>query len=382
MKKALAAFALVALGILLGVVAAPFAKRFTQPAASSPAVAPPTTPAPVEFAAADLITLAAQDIEKIITLTGSLKPANQTIVKSKSAGEIREILVREGSVVKKGQLIARIDPTESELRVKERDALLRQAQAGLEQASRAYNNNKALVDKNFISITALENSRAQLDSAASAKDAAATNLALARRTLADTLITAPINGTIGERFAQPGEKVSPDNRLVSIVDLSRMELEASVPATDVAKLTVGQTVRLAVDGLPLAQRGELVRISPSTSAGSRSVPVFIALTTNDARLRAGLFTQASLTIEKKAGIKAVPLAAVRDSGGRTFVYIVKSGKLEERLVTLGMRDDNAKAANGSTGLVEILSGLELGDAIVAANLGILRVGSAVIVGRK
>jgi membrane fusion protein, multidrug efflux system len=99
-------------------------------------------------------------------------------------------------------------------------------------------------------------------------------------------------------------------------------------------------------------------------------------------LRAGLFAQASLTTEKKTGVKAVPLSAIRDNGGRTFVYLVKSGKLEERLVTLGLRDDNARASNGATGMVEILQGLEFGDSIVAANLGILRVGSTVTVGRK
>jgi membrane fusion protein, multidrug efflux system len=383
MKKILAAIALVALGILLGVSAIPLSKRFSAPAVGAAAPASPAaTTAATEFATADLLTLAAQDIEKQITLTGSLKAANQTIVKSKSAGEIREILVREGSIVKKGQLLAKIDPTEADLRVREREALLRQAQASLDQATRAFNNNKALVEQNFISKTALDNSRAQLDAAVSAKEAALANLTLARRALADTLVSAPINGTIGERFAQPGEKVSPDNRILSIMDLSRMELEASVPATDVAKLSLGQMVSLNVEGMTQVQRGELVRISPATSTGSRSVPVFIALGTTDSRLRAGLFAQASLTTEKKTGVKAVPLSAIRDNGGRTFVYLVKSGKLEERLVTLGLRDDNARASNGATGMVEILQGLEFGDSIVAANLGILRVGSTVTVGRK
>jgi membrane fusion protein, multidrug efflux system len=387
MKKTFVAIALVAIGIVVGGVASPLLQKFrTQAASNAPAKPSPNTINPaeatLEFARSDLMTISQQNLEKQVTLTGSLKPANQTIVKSKTSGEIRDILVREGSEVKKGQVLVHIDPSEFELRLREREALLRQSQSALEQAKRTFDNNRALVEKNFISQTALDNSRAQMDSAVSSKDAALANLTLAKRALADTVITAPIPGTIGERFAQPGEKVSPDNRVLSIVDLNRMELEASVPAGDISKLTVGQSVEVQIEGIAQAQRGTLARISPATASGSRSVPVYIAVDAGGIRLRGGLFAQASLPVDKKIGVLAIPLSAVRDNGGRTFVYIVKANKLEERVVSLGLRDDNAKAANGSIGMVEITKGLETGDSVVAANLGILRVGSAVKLSSK
>jgi membrane fusion protein, multidrug efflux system len=387
MKKAFAAIALVVVGIVVGTIASPLLQKLKPSAASNAqAKAAPaatsSTPATLEFAPSDLLSLSQQTLEKQVTLTGSLKPANQTIVKSKASGEIRDILVREGSEVKKGQVLVHIDPTEFELRLREREALLRQAQAGLDQAKRSYDNNRALVEKNFISQTALDNSRAQLDSAVSSKDAALANVTLAKRALAETVITAPIAGTVGERFAQPGEKVSPDNRVLSIVDLNRMELEASVPAGDIGKLVVGQPLEVQIEGIAQAQRGTLARISPATASGSRSVPVYISVEAGQLRLRGGLFAQANLPVDRKVGVLAVPLSAIRDNGGRTFVYIVKANKLEERVVSIGLRDDNAKASNGSVGMVEITKGLEAGDAVVSANLGILRVGSAVKLSSK
>ena len=182
---------------------------------------------------------------------------------------------------------------------------------------------------------------------------------------------------VAERFAQPGEKVSPDNRILSIVDLSRMEIEAPVPASEIGGVRLGQAVTLQIEGVDAPQTGHIVRISPSTSAGTRSIPVYISLDNRSASLRAGLFAQGALMLEARNNIVLVPGAAVRETAGRTFVYVIEGDRLLEKTIVTGLRDDAARAANGGTGVVEVSQGLKAGERIVALNLGALREGSAV-----
>lgn len=348
---------------------------------SGGAGAPSAAPT-IEFNPNDLMVVAAGQIAQRIPLTGTLRPANQSLVKSKVAGEIVELAVREGMSVKQGQVIARIDPVEYEWRVKEKEAQLRAAEANLAQARRTMQNNQQLLEKNFISQSAFDNGRFALDGALGNRDAAVAQLTMARKSLRDSVVTAPLGGVVGERFAQVGEKVSPDNRIVSIIDLSRMEIEAPVPASDIGAVTIGQQVTLNVEGIDTPQVGKVIRINPGTQAGTRSVPVYLGLDNNDARIRVGLFAQGQLVVGARNGVIAIPENALRDAAGRNFVFVVEDGRLVERDVVTGLRDDSMQTANGSSGVVEIRSGLKPGDRIVAVNLGPLRAGSAVRIAER
>jgi RND family efflux transporter MFP subunit len=337
------------------------------PAAPAAAVA---AEQPIEFAAADLATLAPVTVARTVPLTGTLRPVEQTVVKTKVAGELRELAVREGMPVRRGQTVARIDPLEYEVRVRERDAQLKAATSQLEQARRTLDNTRQLKERNFVSQSALDQAQSGWEVASGNRDAAAAQLALARKALADATLVSPIDGIVAERFAQPGEKLPVDGRVMSIVDLSRMEIEAPVPAAEVGAVRVGQQVELRIEGVGQRQLGRIVRIAPSTQAGTRSVPVYIALDNRDPSVRAGLFAQGDLQVETRAGVLAVPLSAIRDSGGRTFVYAIVDGRVVERDVRLGLRDATPGGAR-----VEVLEGLSAGERIVAANLGALRVGA-------
>ena len=339
----------------------------SRTAAPIVAVAPPS----IEFSEADLFTVRSGRLERSIALTGSLRPVNQTLVKTKLAGELRELAVREGMTVTRGQTIAQIDATEYETRVREREAQLASARSQVEQARRSLENTRQLHEKAFVSQSALDGARSAWEVAAGNRDAATAQLTLARKALADARITAPMDGIVAERFAQPGEKLAIDGRILSIVDLSRMEIEAPVPAAEIGAVRVGQAVELRIEGVAQRQVGHIVRIAPSTQAGTRSIPVYIALDNRDPSVRAGLFAQGSLAVETRDGVLTIPLNAVRDAGARLFVSAIVAGVLAERDVRLGVRDD------GGSGLVEVVSGLASGDRIVAGNLGALRAGTRV-----
>ena len=344
----------------------------TAPAAPTASATAAPAPAPLEFAPADVVTIAPATLARSIPLTGTLRPVRQTVVKTKVAGELREVPAREGVEVRRGQVVARLDPLEYEVRVRERDAQLKAANSQLDQARRTLENTQRLHEREFVSQNALDQARSAAEVAAGNRDAAAAQLALARKALADTTLTAPIDGVVAERFAQPGEKLPVDGRVMSIIDLSAMEIEAPVPAAEVGAVRIGQPVELRIEGVERRQVGHIVRIAPATQAGTRSVPVWIALDNRDPAVRAGLFAQGALAVESRPGAIAAPLTAVRDAGARTFVYAIVDGRLVEREVRLGLRDDT-----GPVPRVEVLEGLAPGDRIVAANLGALRVGAPV-----
>ena len=334
-----------------------------------------TAPEVIEFSATDLLTVTATSIERTIPLTGTLKAVDQALVRAKVAGELTELNVREGMPVKRGDLIARIDPSDFQARVREREAIERSARAQLDQARRTLENNRQLLTRNFISQSAFDNAQAGHDVAVANLDAATAQLAQVRKALADTAVRSPMTGKVAERFVQPGEKVSPDTRIVSIVDLSRMEIEALVPSSDIGSVRTGQSVALNIEGIDGAREGKILRIAPSTAQGTRSVPVYIGLENRDSKVPAGLFVQGRLTIARREDAIVVPEAAVREAAGGSFVYVIEGERLVERPVTLGMRDASARAPNGSTGAAEVTSGLTAGERIVAVNLGTLRAGS-------
>lgn len=348
----------------------------TSPPASAQGSASTPSPAPtpvLEFAATDLLTLSPRAMVRSIPLTGSLRPTDQTLVKARVAGDLRELTVREGDAVRKGQVLGRIDLTEYQVRVSERQAQLMAAESQLAQARRNLDNTSQLKDRNFVSQSALDQARSSWEVTVANRDAAAAQLTLARKSLGDAQLIAPIDGVVAERFAQPGEKLPIDGRVLSIVDLVRMEIEAPVPASEIGSVRIGQQVMLQIEGVSRKQTGQIARIAPSTQAGTRSVPVYIALQNRDPSVRAGLFAQGRVVVESRQAVLAVPAAAIRDSAARTFVYVVTDGILREREVTIGLRDDS----EDGQAWVEIRSGLSAGEQIVAANLGRLRTGAPV-----
>ena len=178
-------------------------------------------------------------------------------------------------------------------RVKQAQEQADSAKAQIDIAQRQWDNNKALVDQGFISKTALDTSLNNFNAAQANHKAALAAVDMARKTLDDTVLRAPISGVVAQRLAQPGERVGSDGRVIEIVDLSRLELEATLSAADSMNVRVGQEAALQVEGSAKPVRAKVVRINPSAQAGSRSVLAYLAIA-DAAGLRQGLFAQGTL----------------------------------------------------------------------------------------
>lgn len=332
------------------------------------------TPQILEFLPGDLVTVSSGEVQKTLSLSGALRALNQAAVKAKLAGDVREVLVREGEAVQLGQVLVKMDSADYEARLAQARGGLAAAQAQLDIAKQARDNNKSLLDKTFISKNAYDNSSNQYAIAAANVDTAKGVVEVAQKALADTVIRAPIAGLISSRSVQPGEKVSADNRLLDVVDLRVLEMEAPVPTQDIAKIKLGQSVQLKIEGVTGAVIGKVSRINPATTTGSRSIMAYIQVANADGaqgcgQLRAGMFGEALLVVEKKSDVLSIPQSAVRYDAGLSIVYAIEENVLQQKPVSLGMQGE----VNG-VAVVEVLNGLLKDSKIVKTNLGSLRSG--------
>ncbi len=326
----------------------------------------------MEFLPTDVTQVKQGDLRKILPLSGALRAVNQVIIKAKVSADVREVLVREGESVKAGQILIRMDASEYQAKLDQARGGLQAAQGQLDIATQTRNNNKALLDKGFISKNAFDNAQSQFQIAISNVKSARGVLDVAQKALNDTVIRAPIAGQISIRAVQPGEKVAIDNKLLEIVDLQKMEMEAAVPAGDIVNVTAGQEVELRIEGLPDVIPGKLTRINPSIQVGSRSILVYIQVDNPQGLLKMGMFAEAKLTLTRKNNVLTVPQSAIQIEGGKSVVYAIENEKLVPITVTTGITGDDADGA-----AVEIVSGLEKSATIIKVNLGNLQGGTPV-----
>lgn len=324
-----------------------------------------------ELAAVDLDQTTRRALQIQLPISGSLMPLNQATVRAKVAAEVQDVLLQEGMTVKKGQVIVKLDGADLRARLTAQEASIDEARAKLDLAQKNRHSNEALLKQNYISQTAFDNVSNSVDLAKANLKSAQAQREIAQLALADTTVRAPVDGIVSKRSVQPGEKVSPDSALVTIVDLSQLTLEASVPASDIPRVKIGQAVQFHVDGFGEREfSGQVARINPSTEAGSRSVTVYIAVNNRDLALKAGMFAKGQLILEKHQEMPTIAIAAVRKHEGRDVVYQIVNQQIQIQPVKLGLR-------NEEEGLVQVLEGLEVGSTILNAKLEGVKPGSKV-----
>jgi RND family efflux transporter MFP subunit len=305
-----------------------------------------------------------------VVLTGTIKAVKTAMVKVRVAGEVTQLTLREGDTVKAGQVVARIDPGEAAARLRQVSDQAESARAQVDIAQRQYDNNQSLVQQGFISKTALENAVASLAGAKASYQAAKAAVELAQRSLDDTVLRAPINGVVAAKGVQNGERAGIEARVIDIVDLSQMELEAALPAEDAAAVRIGQTARVVVEGAADAGvEARVVRINPSVQAGSRSVMVYLSVAPHPA-LKNGVFAQGSLAVGQTNGV-AVPVSAIRLDKPKPYVQVVEGEVVVHKTVVAGPRG----VVDGQP--FALVEGLPTGTVLLSGTVGVLREGTRV-----
>jgi RND family efflux transporter MFP subunit len=372
MKRALKWFVLMLVVLVLGAFVA--RALLARKAEKERLAATPAAALAIDLAPSDVLVVRPLELVRTLDISGGLKAVESAVVKARVAAEVKEISVREGDRVKAGQLLGRLDATEFTLRLRQAEQQAASAKSQLDIAERTLTNNKALVEQGFISLNALDTSVMSAAGARSSLQAAQAAADLARKSVADCEIRAPLSGIVSQRFVQPGERVPLDTRLLEIVDLSRIELEAAVSPDDVGAVQVGSRARLQVDGLAQPVAAKVVRINPSTQAGTRSVLTYLALDPQPG-LRQGLFARGAIELQRKSAL-AVPASAVRVDQARPYVLVIEGNRAVQRAVALGTRGD-ATFGSEPESAIEIATGLAAGETVLRGSVGTVRDGTPV-----
>ncbi len=354
--------------LLAGGIARTLADRKARQAAAAAQVSQQTQTS-IELAQTDMTTVKVQNLSQGLAISGALKAANSAIIKARVAGELQGLTVREGDVVKAGQVVARVEQTEYASRVRQSQEQADAAKAQIDIAQRQFDNNRALVEQGFISKTALDTSSSNLVAAQANYKAAQASVEVTKKAMDDTVLRSPITGVVSQRLAQPGERIAIDGRVLEVVDLSRIELEATLSAADSLQVKVGQIALLQVEGASQPVNAKVVRINPSAQAGSRSVIAYLAVM-DPTGLRQGLFAQGTLGTTVTSGT-AVPLSSVRTDKPAPYVQLVDGGRVAHRSVDLGARGDVGGEA------MVVITGLPVNAAVIRGTLGALREGTLV-----
>lgn len=335
----------------------------------------------VVLGAKDVYTVAPALLTHAIPVSGALSAQRSALVKAKVAAELLSLTVREGDPVQADQVIGKLDPQEFETRLLQARQQAASAKAQWQIAQQSWDNNQALVKQGFISKAALDSSQSSEAAARATFEAAQAAVELSSKSLKDSIVRAPISGRVSQRFAQAGERVGVDGRIVEIVDLDSLELQAPLTPQDVTQVRVGSPASLRVDGLPEALPARIARINPSATADTRSVMVYLALKPHPA-LRQGLFAQGAITLNQHETLSVPQGAITRESGRDQVLRVVtdgKTSKIGKVDVTLG-----AHSGTGPDGqpMQEIVAGLRAGDRVLRNATGTVHDGQAVQLGSE
>lgn len=337
-----------------------------------------------QLAASDTITVALQTLVLSLPISGTVQAVHTATIKARIAGELQQLQLREGDTVQAGQIVARVDSTESQARLAQAQQQADAARAQRDIQQRQFDNNRALADQGFISATALDSSQSQWQAAQSNYQAARSASDVLKKNLSDTVLRSPIQGQVARKWASNGEKVGPDANVLEVVDLRELELQAQMPAADSVQVRLGQTAQLQVDGSGQTIAAQVVRINPQADTNSRQLTVYLriaplAAAASDAErsqtgaallLRQGLYLQGQLATGELQTL-AIPLAAVRTDKPEPYVQLLRTQgemlRVQHQPVVLGVRSQR----NGNT-WVAITQGLLPGQRILGGQVGQLR----------
>lgn len=376
-----------------------------------------TAPAVIEVSTTPAIV---RQLPRYFEATGSLAANQQTDVAPETAGKVAAVGVDMGSNVRRGQMIVKLDDADFRIRIQQAQAQLDQAKATVRQneakiglrpgqkfspesvpevaaarsaldlAERNLRRYDKLIETGDISRAAYDQQRSQRDmlreqyqvaihqaqqnyaavaNAQAVVDSAQTQVALARRSLNYTAVTAPMAGVISERTADVGEYVSPQQKVATIVSLNPLRVRIDIPEQAIPRIRVGESVSVTVAGYTdRSYSGHIARVSPSVSATSRTLTVEAEVANPNGEIKPGQFATVRILLPQSEPAVLVPQRALRTISGATYVFVIKNGHAEQRLVQSGMTEGD---------LVEIKSGIAADEPVATSNVDQLSDGMTV-----
>ncbi len=325
----------------------------------------------------------------ILTASGYVVARRQAVVSSKIQGRLSERRVEEGSVVKEGDIIARLEDQDFKAQVELSKAGVEHAQADLAENQRLLRIAEGLRREGVYSQDQLDAARSHVSLAQAALSQARATLDVAQANLANTVIRAPFSGVVVKKMAEVGESVAPippgvtissaSGAIVALADFSTLEVEADVAESNVSKLRDHQPAEVEVEALPDKKfRAVLRQIIPTADRTKATVMVKVTILDKDKNLKPEMSAKATFfEPEKKAANNSkqpaeprirIPKDALTTRAGKPVVFQVDEGKVRERAVVLGPERE---------GQIEVKQGLAGSETLVSHPAETLRDGESV-----
>jgi RND family efflux transporter MFP subunit len=311
-----------------------------------------------------------ESLKDIVAITGTIKAKQEAVVVAKMPGRLTRVNVELGAVVRAGEVLASVESADMVLRVRQGEAQLALAKAGLEnatiqaeQAQKGFVRAKALREKGSLSLVEFEGadtgqklSVAGVNAATAQVALAQNGLSMAQKAFDDTRITAPFDGVISKKTAVVGTEANPGQPLFTVQDQTTLKLEGAIPAKDITRAQKGGKVRVTVDELPgKFIEGILTHIAPSLDE-ARRIAIEVSLPKTEGLLPY-MFGSAEIAKGGEEVRLVVPAQAVLSSADGPLVYAIKDGKAVLIRPRLGARQGDVFVVDG---------GLARGDRVVTS----------------
>lgn len=320
-------------------------------------------------------TIVTAEFEVLRDYGGEFNSDAMANLSAEVSGIVRSVNVRLGDVVKRGDVLAEVDPVTYQQRVRELEASVSVAEANLEESRAQKSNLEAdlqrrlpLLERQLVSAREIEDLQAQVTIAGQRIDVAQATLqqnrarlSTGRVSLQDTRVRAPFDGIVAERFVDIGTHVNTGQALFRVVDDTEIYLQLRIAETDSGMIAMGMPVTIRVDGLGgTTIPGKVGRIAPAVDVQTRTMRVDVlppdAAKDAWARVKPGMYARAQIQLNQKENAVIAPSQAVlKDRDGTRYVWVVEDNVSHRREVTPGLKNRNS---------TEILEGLKPGEVVV------------------
>lgn len=311
-------------------------------------------------------------LELIEESVGTLESFTDPVISAEVPGKVREIKAVAGAEIKEGQMLAVLDAEDVSLSRKAAQAEVQRVGILINNQNKNLERLKQLREKNFISQSALDDAVAQSNALRNQVLAAQAQLALAEHNVSKTQVLSPVDGRVEKQIAVRGQYVKVGDPLFQVVALNKLRVRLPFPENFSGKLQRGMTVRVSSSSDSQSLTGKIVEIRPIAETNNRAFDVFVTLT-NPGTWQPGASVVGKVVLGEHLNAVVVPERSVVFRPAGKVVYVVKGDKVEQRLVQVGIEQ---------SGVVEILSGLQAGETVVADGSGFLTDQASITVKNK
>ncbi len=313
-------------------------------------------PATLIIAPEDILTVQGSAMVSGPVVTGTIQPERKADLRAEVSAVVLQVLKENGDVVRRGDLLVRMDETSIRDNVNSAEDASRNAVLALDQAERNVQRLKTLRASGMTSLQALDEAEVRRNGAQSELSAANSRAAQARQQLQRTSIRAPFDGVVSDRKVSAGDTASIGKELLKVIDPTSLRFEGRVSADKISAVKVGQAVNFRINGYTQDFRGKVLRMNPSANDITRQVEILVGFSDSAQPRVSGLYAEGTVETTKVDAL-TVPETALVKSGDKTSAWRIKDLKLAKVDLSVGARD-------ARTGNYEVRTGLSTGDTVM------------------